>query len=59
MEEEEFEEFRSTMGKPIAGQSLTNDPDNPAPFEQAPKFTELPSASLYLWNKITAPVNRL
>ena len=55
MEEEEFEEFRSTMGKPIAGQSLTNDPDNPAPFEQAPKFTELPSASLYLWNKITAP----
>jgi len=55
MEEEEFEEFRSTMGRPIAGQSLTNDPNNPAPFEQAPKFTELPSASLYLWNKITTP----
>ena len=55
MEDEEFEEFRSTMGRPIAGQSLTNDPDNPAPFEQPPKFTELPSASLYLWEKITAP----
>ena len=55
MEDEEFEEFRSTMGRPIAGQSLTNDPDNPAPFEQPPKFTELPSASLYLWEKITTP----
>ena len=55
MEDEEFEEFRSTMGRPTAGQSLTNDPDNPAPFEQPPKFTELPSASLYLWEKITAP----
>ena len=55
MEDEEFEEFRSTMGRPTAGQSLTNDPDNPAPFEQPPKFTELPSASLYLWEKITTP----
>ena len=55
MDEEEFEQFRSQMGRPIAGESLTNDPDNPASFEKAPKLTELPSASLYLWETITAP----
>ena len=55
MNEEEFQEFRSNLGRPIAGQSLTNDPDNPAPFEQAPEFTELDSASLYLWTTITDP----
>jgi len=55
MDEEEFEQFRGQMGRPIAGESLTNDPDNPAPFEKAPKLTELPSASLYLWETITAP----
>tara|TARA_R110002167_G_scaffold71612_1_gene201935 strand:+ start:644 stop:1237 length:594 start_codon:yes stop_codon:yes gene_type:complete len=55
MNEEEFEEFQSGMGRPIAGQSLTNDPENPAPFEQAPEFTELDSASLYLWETITDP----
>jgi len=55
MNEEEFQEFRSSLGRPIAGQSLTNDPDNPAPFERAPEFTELDSASLYLWTTITDP----
>jgi hypothetical protein len=55
MNEEEFQEFRGNLGRPIAGQSLTNDPDNPAPFEQAPEFTELDSASLYLWTTITEP----
>ena len=55
MDEEEFEQLRSGMGRPLAGQSLTNDPNNPAPFEQAPKLTELPSASLYLWETITEP----
>lgn len=55
MNEEEFEEFQSGMGRPIAGQSLTNDPGSPAPFEKAPEFTELDSASLYIWETITDP----
>ena len=42
------------MGRPIPGQSLTSDPDNPAPYEQAPKFTDVHEASMYLWDFITA-----
>ena len=44
----------SKMGRPIPGQSLTSDPDNPAPYEQAPKFTDVHEASMYLWDFITA-----
>ena len=41
------------MGRPIPGQSLTNDPENPAPYEQAPEMTNIHEASIYLWDFIT------
>ncbi len=54
MNNEEFLQFRSQMNRPIPGQSLTNDPENPAPFEQAPRFTNVHEATLYLWKEITS-----
>ena len=55
MNEEEFLQFRGQMGKATAGQSLTNDPENPAPFERPPRFTVVHEATKYLWSEITAP----
>jgi|TARA_B110000908_G_scaffold39678_1_gene47933 hypothetical protein len=55
MEKEEFLKFRSEMKAPIPGQSLTNDPDSPAPYEQPPRFTNVHDATLYLWSEITDP----
>ena len=37
---------------PIPGESLTNDPDSPYPFEKAPEFTTLKNANEYLFEKI-------
>lgn len=37
----------------IPGQSLTNDPTNPAPFERSPEFTVLRDALEYLFVKFT------
>ena len=31
----------SEMEGPLAGESLTNDPDNPFPFEKAPQYTDM------------------
>ena len=44
--EASFKELRnlSQLDKPIPGQSLTNDPDSPLPFEQASVHTELAPA---------------
>ena len=36
--------FLGSMPRPIPGQSLTNNPDNPYPWEQPPQFTELPTS---------------
>jgi hypothetical protein len=55
MNDEEFEEFGGQMQRAIPGESLNNDPDNPAPFEGPPTYTDLDSASLYLWTRITSP----
>ncbi len=51
--QKEFEIIQANMGRAIPGQSLTNDPDNPAPYEQAPKFNTVDEASKYLWDFIT------
>ncbi len=43
-------EFLGQMQRPIPGQSLTNSPDSPYPWEQPPEFTEIQPAieSLYV-----------
>ena len=43
-------EFLGQMQRPIPGQSLTNSPDAPYPWEQPPEFTEIQPAieSLYV-----------
>ena len=37
---------------PIPGQSLTNDPNNPAPFEKAPEFTDVHTAIRFIWGNL-------
>jgi hypothetical protein len=44
---------QSKMNRAIPGQSLTNDPANPAPYEQAPKFTNVHEANEYFWDYMT------
>ena len=45
------------MNFPIPGQSLTNDPNNPAPFEGPPEFVTIYEASEYLFERITDEEN--
>jgi hypothetical protein len=44
---------RVTLNRSIPGQGLTNDPDNPYPWEKAPEFTNLDAVLAYLLNAIT------
>lgn len=53
MDEQTYMDEMSKMDRPIPGQSLTNDPDNPAPYEQPPKFTNVHEATQFMWDKIT------
>ena len=43
----------SSMQRPIAGQSLTNDPANPQAFEKAPEYTDITKALEYLFEDLT------
>ena len=52
---EEYSKIQTSGKRPIPGQSLTNDPENPAPYEQAPKFTSVHAASEYLWESFIEP----
>jgi|TARA_B100001094_G_scaffold321279_1_gene368768 hypothetical protein len=52
---EEYKNIQLTGKRPIPGQSLTNDPENPAPFERAPEFTSVHAASEYMFERITDP----
>lgn len=45
----------ATAGKPIPGQSLTNDPAAPRPFEQPPEFTDFREALNYLAEELLEP----
>ena len=38
---------------PIPGQSLVNDPDNPAPYEGPPEFTDVHGALRFVWRNLT------
>ena len=53
--EEEYAKTRTSPNRPIPGQSLTNDPESPAAYEQAPKFTSVHKASEYLWETFIEP----
>lgn len=53
--EEEFQKHRASGKRPIAGQSLANDPENPAPYERPPRFTSVHEASEYLWESFIEP----
>lgn len=50
---EGYNKERGMMNGPIPGQSLTSDPATPAPYEQAPKFTDIHDATMYLWEYVT------
>ena len=43
------------FGAPIAGQSLTNSPENPAPFEQAPQNVGLHQTLEKIWAHLVKP----
>lgn len=43
------------MQAPTPGMSLTNDPDDPKPFEKAPEFTKLQEAQEYLFDSLVDP----
>lgn len=51
---EQYLASEARMDRPIPGMSLTNDPNNPAPYEQPPKFTNVHEANNYLWEFITS-----
>ena len=52
MQEDELMKLYAKMERPVPGQSLTNDPKNPQPFERKPEFTSIHSASEYLFGTI-------
>jgi hypothetical protein len=47
----------ANTGRPIPGQSLTTDPDNPAPYEQPPRFTSVHEASEHIFNNLIKEEN--
>ena len=49
---EQYIKAITQMGRPIPGQSLTADPDNPAPYEKPPQFTSVHAASEYIFGKL-------
>ena len=40
------------QGGPIPGSSLTSDPDNPAPYERPPEYTNIHEASEWIFSKL-------
>ena len=45
---------RQSLDRPIPGESLTNAPDNPYPFEKPPEFTDRTEALEYLFKSFTS-----
>ena len=46
---EDLLKYSTTGGRPMPGQSLTDDPDNPPAWEKPPQFTSIDKASEYLF----------
>jgi len=53
MDENVYMSEVAKVNRPIPGQSLTSDPDNPAPYERSPQFTNVHEATMYLWDFVT------
>ena len=53
--EEEYKKIQLSGKRPIPGQSLTNDPEKPAPYEKAPEFVSVHGASEYMFGKLIEP----
>lgn len=47
------QQYLSKMERPIPGQSLSEDPDSPAPYVAAPEFTIPKEAMEYVWHTLT------
>jgi len=52
--ENDLRKYSMRTNRPIPGQSLTNDPDTPAPFERPPEFTTKDDAINYFFKMITS-----
>jgi hypothetical protein len=52
--ENELRKAATKTERPIAGESLTNDPSTPLPFEKPPKFTSKEEAVEYFFDYVTA-----
>jgi hypothetical protein len=50
--EEQLQENQLSARRPIAGESLTNNPEARMPFEKAPKFSNVHEATEFLWVKM-------
>lgn len=53
MDSELYMQQLSKMDRPIPGMSLTNDPENPAPYERPPSITNVHEASNYMFDALT------
>ena len=49
---EQYIKAVTQTGRPIPGQSLTSNPDNPAPYEKPPEFTSVHAASEFIFSKL-------
>ena len=50
---QDMADYITRAGRAIPGQSLTNDPENPQPFERSPEFTEMRDALEYIFVSLT------
>ena len=53
MTPEKLELIESGFNRPIAGQALTNSPENPYDWEKPPKYTTVPEASMAIFVEMT------
>jgi len=49
---EEYLKVITQTGRPIPGQGLTTDPDNPQPYERPPQFTSVHEATEFIFGKL-------
>ena len=52
---DELQVLKGNSNRPVAGSSLTGDPENPAPYERPPKFTSVHAASEDLFMQLIEP----